>query len=80
MRRRQFQPLVWPVAVLIASGVTALMAEATARSAQTVTLYGLIKITSDLILLIGVVWAVIALVQIARRPGRKGVKPARPRA
>ena len=51
MRRGRLQPLVWPIAVLIASGLTGLAAEATARSVQTVPLYGLIKMTSDLLLL-----------------------------
>ena len=64
MRRARLQPLVWPVAVLIASGFTALAAEATARSVQTVTLYGLIKMTSDLLLLIGGVWLVVGVVQV----------------
>ena len=64
MKRGRLQPLVWPVAVLIASGLTGLAAEATARSVQTVTLYGLIKMTSDLLLLIGGVWLVVGVVQV----------------
>ena len=64
MRRGRLQPLVWPIAVLIASGLTGLAAEATARSVQTVTLYGLIKMTSDLLLLIGGVWLVVGVVQV----------------
>ena len=71
MRRRRFQPLVWPLAVLIASGLTALAAEATARSVQTVTLYGLIKMTSDLLLLIGGVWLVVGVVQILTSARRR---------
>ena len=38
MKRGRHQLLVWPVAVLIASALTALAAEATAWSVQTVTL------------------------------------------
>ena len=64
MRRGRLQPLVWPIAVLIASGLTGLAAEATARSVQTVTLYGLIKMTSDLLLRIGGVWLVVGVVQV----------------
>lgn len=64
MRQGRLQPLVWPVAILIASGFTALAAEATVRSVQTVTLYGLIKMTSDLLLLIGGVWLVVGVVQV----------------
>lgn len=45
---RRFQPLVWPVALLIAGGLAALAAEATTRSVETVTLYGLVKVVSDL--------------------------------
>jgi len=63
VKRGRLQPLVWPVAVLIASGLTALAAEATARAVQTVTLYGLIKMTSDLLLPIGGVWLVVGVVQ-----------------
>ncbi len=64
MKRGRLQPLVWPVAILIASGFTALAAEATARSVETVTLYGLIKMTGDLLLLIGGVWLVVGVVQV----------------
>lgn len=73
------KPLVWPVAVLIASGFTALVAEATVRSVETVTLYGLIKMTSDLLLVIGLIWLIPALVQVARRAGQRFVRQARPR-
>ena len=71
MRRARLQPLVWPVAVLIASGFTALAAEATARSVETVTLYGLIKMTSDLLLLIGGVWLVVGVVQVLTSARRR---------
>ena len=71
MKRGRLQPLVWPVAVLIASGLTGLAAEATARSVQIVTLYGLIKMTSDLLLLIGGVWLVVGLVQILTSARRR---------
>lgn len=70
MRRARLQPLVWPVAVLIASGFTALAAEATARSVETVTLYGLIKMTSDLLLLTGGVWLVVGVVQVLTSASR----------
>ena len=71
MRRGRLQPLVWPIAVLIASGLTGLAAEATARSVQTVTLYGLIKMTSDLLLLIGGVWLVVGVVQVLTSARRR---------
>lgn len=80
MKRGRLQPLVWPVALLIASALTALVAEATAQSAQTVTLYGLIKMTSDLVLAIGSIWLVIAVIQIVRAARQRVVKPAAPRA
>jgi hypothetical protein len=48
--RRRLKPLVWPFALLIAGGLTALLAEATTRSVETVTLYGMIKLASDLVL------------------------------
>ena len=60
MRQGRFQPLVWPVALLIAGGVTALVAEATTLSVDTVTLYGMLKLVSDLVLVIGVVWLIVA--------------------
>ena len=71
MRQGRLQPLVWPAAVLIASGFTALAAEATARSVETVTLYGLIKMTSDLLLLIGGVWLVVGVVQVLTSARRR---------
>lgn len=67
MKRGRFQPLVWPLGVLVASGLTALLAEAAALSAETVTLYGLLKMTSDLVLIIGLLWLVVAVFQLARR-------------
>jgi membrane-bound ClpP family serine protease len=69
---RRLKPLVWPLALLIAAGLTALVADATTRSVETVTLYGIVKMVSDLVLLIGVVWLVVALFRV--------VKPAAPRA
>ena len=60
MRRQRFQPLVWPIALLVAGGVTALVAEATTLSVDTVTLYGMLKLVSDLVLVIGVVWLIVA--------------------
>lgn len=71
MKRRRLQPLVWPVAILIASGFTALATEATVRSVQTMTLYGLIKMTSDLLLLIGGVWLVVGVVQVLTSARRR---------
>jgi len=67
MRRGRFQPLVWPVALLAAGGVTALLAEATTLSIETVTLYGMVKLVSDLVLLIGAVGLIVALVRVVRR-------------
>lgn len=66
MRRRRLKPLVWPVALLIAAGLTALLADATTRSVETVTLYGMIKLVSDLVLVIAVVWLVVALSRVFR--------------
>lgn len=66
MTRRRLKPLVWPVALLIAAGLTALLADATTRSVETVTLYGIIKLVSDLVLVIGVVWLIVGLVRVAR--------------
>lgn len=70
--KRRLKPLVWPVALLIAAGLTALLADATTRSVETVTLYGMIKLASDLVLVIAVVWLVVALFRVFR--------PAAPRA
>ncbi len=70
--KRRLKPLVWPVALLVAAGLTALLAEATTRSVETVTLYGMIKLVSDLVLVIGVVWLIVALFRV--------VRPARPHA
>ena len=64
--RRRLKPLVWPVALLIAAGLTALLADATTRSIETVTLYGMIKLVSDLVLVIGVVWLIVALFRVFR--------------
>ena len=79
MRRGRLKPLVWPVAVLIAAGLTAIAAEATVQSVETITLYGLIKMTSDLVLVIGLVWLVVAAIQIVRT-SRQRPKPAAPPA
>lgn len=67
MKRRRLKPLVWPLALLIAGGVTGLLADATTRSVETLTLYGMVKMVSDLVLVIGAVWLVVALVQVASR-------------
>lgn len=69
MRRGRFQPLVWPVALLAAGGVTALAAEATTLSVETVTLYGMVRLVSDLVVVIGAVWLVIGLARVIRRAG-----------
>ena len=66
---RRLKPLVWPVALLIAAGLTALLAEPTTRSVETVTLYGMVKLVSDLVLVIGVVWLIVALFRVVR-PGK----------
>jgi hypothetical protein len=67
---RRLKPLVWPLALLIAGGLTALLADATTRSVETVTLYGMIKLVSDLVLLIAVIWLIGALFRVAR-PARR---------
>ena len=67
LKRRDLKHLVLPIALLIAGGLTALLADATARSVETVTLYGMVKLVSDLVLLIGAVWLIVALVQVVRR-------------
>jgi len=64
MKCRRLKPLVWPAALLVAAGLTALLADATTRSIETVTLYGMIKMVSDLVLVIGIVWLIVALVRI----------------
>lgn len=66
MRRRRLKSLVWPVALLIAGSLTALLADATTRSVETVTLYGMVKLVSDLVFLIAVVWLVFGLFRVAR--------------
>ncbi|MES2860162.1 MAG: hypothetical protein V4701_01745 [Pseudomonadota bacterium] len=70
MKARRLKPLVWPVALLVAGGLTALMAEATTRSVETMTLYGMVKLVSDLVLVIGVVWLADAIVRVVRRQKR----------
>lgn len=72
MNRRRLKPLVWPLALLIAGGLTALLADATARSVETVTLYGMIKLVSDLVFLIATGWLVLAVVAVVRGPDRSG--------
>ena len=69
---KRLKPLVWPFALLIAGSLTALLAEATTRSVETVTLYGVVKLVSDLVLLIAVVWLIVGLIRV--------IRPARPRA
>ncbi|WGM32857.1 hypothetical protein [Brevundimonas sp. NIBR11] len=64
---KRLEPLVWPFALLIAGGLTALLSEAMARSVETVTLYGMVKLVSDLVLLIAVVWLIFGLVRVFRR-------------
>ncbi|WP_150125878.1 hypothetical protein [Brevundimonas sp. LM2] len=66
MTRRRLKPLVWPVTLLVASGLTALLAEATAWSDGTVGMYGMAKMVSDLVLGIGSVWLVAGLVRVVR--------------
>ncbi|WP_425991084.1 hypothetical protein [Brevundimonas sp. TWP2-3-2] len=64
MKRRRLKPLVWPLALLIAGGLTALLADATTRSVEIVALYGMVKLVSDLVLVIGAVWLVVALFRV----------------
>lgn len=66
MKQGRFQPLVWPVALLISGGVTALAAEAATLSVETVTLYGTLKLVSDLVFLIATVWLALAIVAVIR--------------
>lgn len=66
---RRLKPLVWPVALLIAAGLTALLADATTRSVETVSLYGMIRLVSDLVLVIGFVWLIVGLFRVAK-PGK----------
>ena len=63
---RRLKPLVWPVALLIAGGLTALLADETTRSVETVPLYGMVKLVSDLVLVIAVVWLAVALFRVVR--------------
>lgn len=67
---KRLKPLVWPFALLIAGGLTALVAEAMARSVETVTLYGMVKLVSDLVLLIAVIWLIVGLVRVVRQARR----------
>ena len=67
MNRRRLKPLVWPVTLLVAGGLIALLAEATAWSAGTVGMYGMAKVVSDLVLVIGGVWLIVALSDVSRR-------------
>lgn len=71
MKTRRFKPLVWPLALLVAAGLTALVAEATTRSVETVTLYGMVKLVSDLVLVIGVIWLAVAIVRVFRPAGHR---------
>lgn len=70
MNRRRLKPLVLPLALLVAGAVTAGLAEATARSAETLTLYGTVRIVSDLVLLIGAVGLALALIAVIARKDR----------
>ena len=67
MTRRRLKPLVWPVTLLVAGGLIALLAEATAWSAGTLGMYGMAKVVSDLVLVIGGVWLIVALSDVSRR-------------
>jgi len=62
--RRRFQPLVWPLTLLVAGGLIALLAEATAWSDGTVGMYGMAKVVSDLVLGIGGIWLAISAVSL----------------
>lgn len=67
---KRLKPLVWPLALLIAGGLTALLADATTRSVETITLYGMVKLVSDLVLLIGAVWLIGVLFRVIRSAKR----------
>ncbi len=67
---KRLKPLVWPFALIVAGGLTALLAEATSRSVETVTLSGMVKLVSDLVLLIAVVWLMFGLFRVVR-PARR---------
>lgn len=70
----RFKPLVLPLALLIAGALAALVAELTARSAEAMAVYGMVKIVSDLTLAIGGVWLAIGTVGVlrSRKPRRSG--------
>jgi hypothetical protein len=70
MKLSRFQPLVWPAALLATGGVTALLAEATTMSVETVTRYGMVKLVSDLLLLIGIIWLGPGLLRVVRSARR----------
>jgi len=74
VKARRLTLLVWPVTLMVAGGLTAVLAEAAAGSVATASLYGMIKLVSDLVLLIACLWLLVALVRIAR------FKPAARRA
>ena len=67
---RRLKPLVWPFALLIAAALTALLADATTRSIETITLYGVVKLVSDLVLVIAVVWLIAGLFRVVRPADR----------
>ena len=69
--RRRLKPLVWPVALLLAGGLTALLADATTRSIETAALYGMIKLVSDLVLVIGLGWMICGLFRVVRSTGAR---------
>ena len=70
MSGRRLKPLIWPVTVLVMGGLTALLAQAAAWSAGTLFLYGMTRLVSDLLLIIGIVWLAVALFRVVR-PARR---------
>ena len=72
MRAGRFKPLVWPVALLSAAVIVGGLAELSVRSLATAGLYGMLKIVSDMTVVIALIWGVVAVFRV--------FKPAAPRA
>ena len=69
MRRRSLKPLVWPVALLVISGMAGWLAETAAGRWQDYQLYGIARPVADLLLIIGGVWLAVAVISMRRPRG-----------
>ena len=69
MKNVRLKPLVWPVALLVVGAAANWLAEFAVGRWQDYQLYSISRPVTDLLLIIGAVWLVVAVINVMRRRG-----------